>query len=191
MRNRKPVLVGEILRGTAAAGWLGGGLEAAEVLAAWEAVAGRLAAICRPEGFRAGELRLAGLSAPAAQEVGLRRETIRRKINRHLGREAVHAVRVAHRAGRWPDEDSASPARNQAVAAEPILDPEEVERIEQEIAAIADDAARDGARRMLLRAAKVSAARLAMGWQPCSVCGTLTDPGQGALCPFCHPNYGG
>jgi hypothetical protein len=183
--------VGEILRGVSSRSGLAAGLEAAEVLGAWEALAGRLGAICRGEGFRAGEILLAGRTPAAAQEVSLRREAIRGEINRHLGREAVRAVRVAHRAEGWGDEGSAPGALSPATAADPVLAAEEIERIERQIAAIPAGDAREGARRVLLRMVRVRAVRAAMGWGPCSACGALTDPGQGALCPFCRPTDGG
>lgn len=186
MKTRQPVRIGDVLRSAAATGWLEGGLEAVEVMAAWEAVAGRLRAVCRAEGFRAGEILVVSRTPAAAQEVSLRRETIRRKINRRLGREAVRVVRVSHRAEGWSDgKGGAWGALNRATCETP-LGAVEVERIEQQVAAIPDGVAREGARRVMLRMARVQAVRAAMGWEPCSACGTLTDPGHGALCPFCR-----
>jgi hypothetical protein len=188
MKTRQPVRVGDVMR-SAAAGWLGGGLEAAEVMAAWEAAAGGLRAICRVEGFRAGEMLVVARTSAAAQEVSLRREMIRRKINRRLGRDVVRAVRVTCCAEGWSGEGHAW--RREEEASEPVLGAAEVERIERQIAAIQDGVAREGARRVMLRIARVQAVRAAMGWEPCSACGTLTDPRDGPHCPFCRPNEGG
>ncbi|MDR5682524.1 MAG: DUF721 domain-containing protein [Armatimonadota bacterium] len=179
--------IADVLRDLAREGTLGAGLEGAKALAAWEAVAGPLGSLCRVEGFRAGEMLLAARSPAAAQEVSLRREAIRRKINTRLGREVVRSIRVAHRADGWETGEGVGRAAEGARASEPPVAAGEAEQIDQQVARIGDASTREAARRVLMRVARLRAARLAMGWRPCPRCGTLTDPHRREVCPFCRP----
>ncbi|MFN3285366.1 MAG: DciA family protein [bacterium] len=76
-----------------------GVLEAARVLQAWEKVA--VAEGLRGDAeYRAGRLLVSAYSSADAQELALRRESLRRRVNQHLGAEIVRELRVRSGAAR-------------------------------------------------------------------------------------------
>jgi len=70
-----------------------GVLEAARVLQAWEKVAGEEGLRAEAE-YRSGRLVLSASTSAAAQELALRSESLRRRVNQHLGAEVVRELRV-------------------------------------------------------------------------------------------------
>jgi hypothetical protein len=70
-----------------------GVLEAARVLRAWREVA-QEAGLAPEADYRAGTLVVRVGTSSEAQEVALRAETLRQRVNAHLGAEVVRAVRA-------------------------------------------------------------------------------------------------
>ncbi len=85
----------EILRRTARTLGIEPAMHLAEIRAAWTEIVGPpLAEAAEPRSLRGGVLVIAAAHALAAQEVGLRRETIVRELGRRVPRAAVRRVCV-------------------------------------------------------------------------------------------------
>ncbi len=115
------------------------------IFSEWERTVGQgIARHARPVSLRGSKLMLVVDSPAWMQQLSLMKPEIREKLNAGLGRESVREITL--RLGEVAAPDRQPPSEEGGEAA---LTPEEREKIEQSVHAVADDNTRESLRRLI------------------------------------------
>ncbi|MDX1932527.1 MAG: DUF721 domain-containing protein [Capsulimonadales bacterium] len=147
-----------------------------------ETVGPQIAAATEVERVHDGVLHVAVRSAMWASELGFYKQDILRRLNARVGAENAPVIRDIRFQNRGLQKRRGTPETPPPLhpspeeLAEVDLSPGEIERIEESLRRISDDALRARLRAVRLTDARLRTWRLDNHWFPCPHCGDLAPP---------------